>query len=255
MFAKNGIEVFLRNYQKNLTQKFSFIYINSNKASKKEEIWKRLFDQDFKDRKFQDDSYNTLGYELERLIKSDALNSKEKYAKIFQTETRELIYNKYKGSNRKKTPSKEGKELIFDPYLEYEKEKKMFKFDFEHFLKMSKLQIFNSKLFFFFLSDHGFGVDQKDSEIDSKIRKRIGFLFMFQFFIFAVFPVLLFFFYIRFGLIEILNPAKELSVPYFLLSFITMASTVMPLSVLERLNIYLNRTFSKRIFTVGNFFF
>ena len=141
---------------------------------------------------------------------------------MFEMNNEESIYNKYKGYNRSTTPKKEiDKELSFNPFVEYERGKKFFDLSFKNIFKIFLLQIFNPEWFFFFIlsqrkSKKSWKLSEHES-VDDCLRKRMCILFLAEFFILSLIPLVFFFFYVNLGIVSFFVPSQQLFISFFVL--------------------------------------
>ena len=175
--------------------------------------------------------------QLERLTRNEESKKyenliwKEKYQIVDQLLKEEKIYDKYKNLKRSKTPLKKDlRDSLFNPFIEYEKQNFFFEFNLHNFLKFTKLLVFNSEWFIFYmkkkkhkdptdwsLSDHDF--------VNDSLRRRIGFFFFLLFVILSSIPIVLCLVYSQIGILNLIPPSQQLTITHFLL----IESVVSPL--------------------------
>ena len=199
-------------------------------ASNGEFIWKHFFEIDFVEKKKILEKFDFQRSEIDQLIRSENLKWKDKYKQVLQITKEESIYNRYKTDCRNATPRRnKNKQISFNPFLEYEKEKKFFDLNFKNFVKIIKLQVYDPDWFFFFLysqyRSNTLKIDD-DGHVDETIRKRMSILIMIQFFVLTTFPILFFIFYSMFGIIELTNPSQSISIPFLVLNYFVLHSSL-----------------------------
>ena len=189
---------------------------------------------------------------------------KEKYKKICQIEKEENIYDNVKTVFRVDTPIrnyKRGKkEISFNPFLEYEKEKKFFDLNFKNFVKIIKLQVYDPDWFFFFISakkkNQNFvknNLINDHNQIDNSIKKRMSILVMIEFFILSLIPIFLYFIYTKIGIIELKNPSKSISFSFIALVYATFTSYFVPDLIFDSRNVWPDKFFVSLIFFKSKF--
>ena len=141
----------------------------------------------------------------------------------------EVIYNTYKGYDIPQIPKKvKGSAIIFNPYLEYHKQKSFFELNLNNFIRLLKLLIFNPDWFTFFMTT---GQPEtlldwsitNHNKVDNTLKKRMGILFFLFFVILSLIPIILCLVYSQIGILELISPSQQLTIFHFLLveSFIS----------------------------------